>query len=186
MLYRLFPYRPEAGPRDEGGPLYVPRVYQGAGRHDNPDRYGAMYASREPVSVVAELLWRFRDRPVTEVFLRWEGLPYALARLDDSALPGLLDLDDPRNLAARGLRPSGVATRDRERTQPLAVALYDEGLPGFEWWSTLEASWINVTLFADRAVGRLRPAAVPEPLSLDHPAVREAAELSGVRLAGPY
>lgn len=184
MLYRLFPYRPDAGLREEGGPLYVPRLYQGGGRHDNPDRYGAVYGSREVVSVVAELLWRFRDRPVTEVFLRWEDVPYAVAPLDDGGLPELLDLDDPRNLLARGLRPSGVATRDRERTQSLALGLYDEGATGFEWWSTIEASWINVTLFANRAVRRLRLAARPEPLTLEHPAVREAAELVGVRLAG--
>lgn len=184
MLYRLFPYRREAALTEEGGPLHVPRFYQGAGRHDNPDLYGVVYGSREVVSVVAELLWRFRDRPVTEVFLRWEGQPYAVAPLDDSRLPDLLDLDDPRNLVARGLRPSAVATRDRERTQGTALGLYEEGVDGFEWWSTIEASWINVTLFAERVVRRLRIVGEPEPLTLDHPAVREAAELVGVRLAG--
>jgi hypothetical protein len=75
-----------------------------------------------------------------------------------------------------------VATHDREATQPIALALYEEGIDGFEWWSTIEASWINVTLFEDRVVERLSLAGDPEPLRLDHPAVREAAEAVGVLL----
>ncbi|MGH2696957.1 MAG: hypothetical protein ACRDIW_08200, partial [Actinomycetota bacterium] len=59
---------------------------------------------------------------------------------------------------------------------------YEEGVAGFEWWSTIEASWINVTLFDDRVAGRLTVVGEPEPLTLDHPAVREAAEAVGVLL----
>jgi hypothetical protein len=103
--------------------------------------------------------------------------------VDDTHLGDLLDLDDPRNLVQRSLRPSGVATTDREMTQPMAVAIYEEGVPGFEWWSTIEASWINVTLFEDRVVDRFTLAGEPELLTLDHPAVREAAEAVGVVLA---
>jgi hypothetical protein len=94
----------------------------------------------------------------------------------------VLDLDDPSNLVARDLRPSGVATRARRPTQRLALRLYEEGVDGLEWWSTIEASWINVTLFADRIGGRLSVVGEPEPLTLDHPAVREAAEAVGVLL----
>jgi hypothetical protein len=185
VLYRLFPYDPEAGDHDEGGALHVPRLLQGAGRHDNPERYGVLYGSRAPVAVVAEFLRRFRDRPVTDPVLRWErGLPYALAALDESAVPALLDLDDPAVLSARELRPSEVATRRRRETQELALTLYGEGIAGFEWWSTIEASWINVTLFQDRAARHLRLARAPERLTRDHPLVGQAAEAVGVRLAG--
>jgi RES domain len=107
----------------------------------------------------------------------------SLATIDETELEELLDLDDPRNLVARQLRPSGVATRDRELTQPLALSIYQEGTQGFEWWSAIEASWINVTLFEDRAVDRLAVAGEPEPLTIDHPVVREAAEAVGVLLA---
>jgi RES domain len=184
VLYRLYPHRQGVPPLEEGGPLHVPRAVQGAGRHDNPDRYGALYVSRTPVSVVAEHLRRFTDRPVTDRFLQPEpDVRYAVAALHDESIGELLDLDDPRTLDRRGFRPSRVATRDREVTQEMALTLYEEGLSGLEWWSTIEASWINVTLFAERAVGRLALSGEPEPLSTSHPAVREAAEVVGVLLA---
>ena len=42
-------------------------------------------------------------------------------------------------------------------TQPEAARLHDSypDAAGLRWWSTLEASWINATLF-DRAAPRLR------------------------------
>jgi hypothetical protein len=105
-----------------------------------------------------------------------------MVAFDDSGLTGLVELDDPRNLLARDLRPSTVATRARKVTQRWAREIHEEGVAGFEWWSTIEASWINVTLFADRAHERVALAADPEPLSLAHPAVRDAAEAVGVLL----
>jgi hypothetical protein len=183
MLYRLFPHDPGAPAREEGGALHAPRALQGRGRHDHPERYGVLYASRREVSVVAEFLWQRGLRDLDPGDLRSEtGHPYAVARLDDSSLTALLDLDDPALLSERSLRPSVVATRDRERTQAIAVTAFEEGAAGLEWWSTLEASWINVTLFAERAASRLELAADPEPLTTEHPAVREAAEMVGVLL----
>ena len=41
---------------------------------------------------------------------------------------------------------------------------------------------MNVTLFADRAADRLEVVDEPEPLTLEHVAVREAAEAVGVLL----
>ena len=90
----------------------------------------------------------------------------------------------PRELARRRLRPSRVATGDRTVTQRVAVDLFEEGIPGFAWWSTIEASWSNVTLFAERAVPSLRVDGDPEPLTLRSPSVREAADAVGIRLAG--
>jgi hypothetical protein len=182
VLYRRYPFTRGAGLAEPGGPLYVPRLDQGDGRHDNPDAYGALYLSRVPVSPIAELL---RDAPqgvLQPALLLHEGEPYRLAAFDDSALPDLVDLDDPRTLLRRDLRPSGVATRDRERTQPLGLSIFREGASGFEWWSTIESSWINVTVFAERAADRLTLAGEPEALTVDHPAVREAADAVGVLL----
>jgi hypothetical protein len=183
MLYRSFPALPGADPTSEGGPLHAPRSLQGAGRHDNPDRYGALYVSRVPESVVGELLRFLRRHEVTDADLRSEDRPYALAAIDDSGLEGLVDLDDPAALGARGLRPSGVATRNRRRTRRMALDLYEEGVPGFEWWSAIEGSWINLTLFAERVAGSLNVAGEPEKLTTSHPAVRAAAEVVGVLLA---
>jgi hypothetical protein len=82
----------------------------------------------------------------------------------------------------RNLRPSGVATGNREVTRRVALDIYGKGVPGFEWWSAIEASWINVTLFVDRAVPFLGVAGEAQPLTVGHPAVRAAAEVVGVRL----
>jgi hypothetical protein len=166
-----------------GGPLHVARDRQGAGRHDNPDRYGALYLSGLPESAVAERIQGLRGQVLTNLdFRRRDGSRLALAVLDDSAVTGIVDLDDPSELARRDVRPSQVATRKRDITQPMALSLYRERVPGFSWWSTLEATWANTTLFVERVARRLRAAAEPELLSVDHPAVRAAADVLGVRL----
>jgi hypothetical protein len=181
MLYRTFPRSPEAGAREEGGPLHVARALQSQGRHDHPDAYGAIYASRSPVSAVAELVKRYIGQVLTARDLAWApGRPYALVAIDDSRLLDMVDLDDPEELAGRGWRPSSVATHDRRVTRRQALALYEAGATGLEWWSTLEGSWINVTLFEDRALPALRVEGEPELLTLGHPALIEAAEAIGV------
>lgn len=186
MLYRVFPLLPGAGLSEDGGPLFVPRGLQGSSRHDNPGSYGALYASRWAESAVAERIQPFRGRELTAAHLRRaDGRPYALASIDDARLDGVIDLDDPRELARRRLRPSGVATRNRTVTQPVALAIFEEGPLGFAWWSTLEAEWINVTLFAERAIPQLHVAGSPEVLSLDHPVVLAAAQAVGVKVRSP-
>jgi hypothetical protein len=87
------------------------------------------------------------------------ALALAELQLDDAA--ALIDLDDPSVLVRERLRPSHVATTDRTRTRADAARLHDAHpqAAGLRWWSTLEASWINVTLF-DRAAGLLRVRAV--------------------------
>jgi hypothetical protein len=175
-LYRTFALGP-----DGGDPLTVARAYQGGGRHDNPDVYPALYGSRRPEAAVAEALRRFRGRtPRGRPLERADGRRLALASIDDRGLDALIDLDDPMALTERSLRPSSVATREREITQPIALRVYQEGADGFEWWSTVEASWINVTLFADRAAPKLAVVDPPHVLSWDDRVVRTAAEAVGL------
>ncbi len=181
ILWRVLPWRAPAPPREPGGALWFPRELQGLGRHDNPSRYGCLYASEVAVAAIAEALAPFRGTGVLApgMFLRGE-LPLALARLQLGDGAGTVDLDDPRVLTGHGLRPSRVATRTRAVTQAYAERVFDE-VPlaiGLRWWSTLEASLINLTLF-DRAAPHLTCAEV-EPLALDHSAVLEAAELLGL------
>ena len=64
----------------------------------------------------------------------------------------------------------------------MALAIHAEGVPGFAWWSALEASWRNVTLFAELAVPLLASAGDPQPLTVESPEVRAAAELLGIEL----
>ncbi len=116
-----------------------------------------MYVSETPVSAIAEHLAPFRGtgRLLSPMLMKF-GLPLALVelRLPDEA--GLIDLDDPDVLKDNNLRPSQVATRVRETTQVEAQKLFSEHpeAAGIRWWSTLEASWINVSIF-DRAIEAL-------------------------------
>ena len=183
MLYRLFPWDPAADASAPGGALFNPRAQQGSGRHDNPGLYGALYVARVEVSAVAEWLAGFRGQALApDDFARTDGRRWALAGLDDAALRGMADLDDPVELAARRWRPSRVATRTRSMTQEVAGTLFAEGIPGFGWWSTLEASWPNVTLFAERALDALSVADGPREIAINDPVVRAAAAAIGVTL----
>lgn len=181
ILHRCFAWDERAGDDDPDGPRWFPRIYQGEGRHDNPDRYGCLYLSTSPLSTVVEQLARFRGQRLLPSLLRRRGLPLALADLllDDDA--GLIDLDDPVVLRRERLRPSQVATRDRRLTQSQALALHDRHrrTAGLRWWSTYESRWVNVTLF-DRVASRLRVQSV-RALSLDESTVVEAAEFFGLR-----
>ena len=183
-LYRVFPSVPGSRPREAGGPLYVARHLQGSSRHDDPSRYGALYTSRSAESAVAEALQAFRGRDVEPRHLVRTGRPLALAEIDESRLARLPDLDDPRELVRRSLRPSAVATHDRSVTQPEAAAMFDDGHPGFAWWSTIEASWSNVTLFVERASRGVRIAGSPSPLTVTHPVLVSVADRMGFVLRG--
>lgn len=181
ILWRLLPWAPDASPADRGGALWFPRELQGAGRHDNPDRYGCLYVSEQPVSAVAEALAPFRGTGLlTGAMLLRAGLALALAELRLGDKAELVDLDSPRVLADVRLRPSEVATNVRVVTQAQAERIFDErpDALGLRWWSTLEASLINVTLY-DRAAARLRFTQAT-PLTLSHPAVVEAADMLGL------
>jgi hypothetical protein len=181
ILWRVLPLDPSAPPAAPGGPLWLPRPFQGTARHDNPGRYGCLYVGERPVSAIAEALAPFRGtgdlRP--ELLVRL-GRPLALAELELSDDATLVDLDEPRTLSAERLRPSAVATRRRAVTQAYALRLFDThpATAGLRWWSTLEASWINVTLF-DRAARSLAARAT-RTLSTEDDDVREAARLLGL------
>jgi RES domain len=157
ILWRVLPWDPSARPAAPGGALWFPRPFQGTARHDNPGRYGCLYVTEAPVSAIAEALAPFRGTGdlEPEMLTRMER-PLGLARIE---LRGarLLDLDDPAVLVDAGLRPSQVATNHRDVTQPEAARLHEQhpDAAGLRWWSTLEASWINATLF-DRAAPGLR------------------------------
>jgi hypothetical protein len=181
IVWRVLPVDPSAAADTAGGPLWFPREYQGAARHDNPDVYGCLYVAQTPLSAVAEALSPFRGRgALTAAMLDRAGRALSLVALDLREPDGLLDLDEPATLAAEGLRPSGVATRVRATTQRDALRLFQSHrrATGLRWWSTIEASWINLTIF-DRARRRLRVRSV-ELLGVEHEAVRGAAAELGL------
>lgn len=182
ILYRCFAWNRDAKDTDPDGPLWFPRVFQGDGRHDNPDLYGCLYVSTTALSPMIEQLARFRSQRLTPPLLRRRGLPLALAQLEIADHAELLDLDDPVVLRRERLRPSLVATRNRDVTQPQARTLYDRhaSVAGLRWWSTFEALWANVTLF-DRAAALLRVHSV-RALTVDDPVVLEAAEFFALQV----
>jgi hypothetical protein len=182
-LYRCFAWNRSARADAVDGPLWFPTAYQGEGRHDNPGDYGCLYLSDRPLACVVEQLAAFRGQRMTPSLLRRRGLPLALAELelDDDAV--LLDLDDPGTLRREHLRPSRVATKRRDITQPQARDLFHRhpDAAGLRWWSAWEALWTNVTLF-DRASRAVRLRTVRE-LTMEDPAAGEAAEWFGLRPA---
>jgi len=180
ILWRVLPWDPSARSAAPGGALWFPRPFQGTARHDNPARYGCLYVTEATVSAIAEALAPFRGTgDLQPEMLTRMGRPLALAQLElrDAQL---LDLDDPAVLLAASLRPSQVATNRRDVTRADAARLYDAhpGAAGLRWWSVLEASWINATLF-DRAARRLRVRSVHALDSADED-VRAAAAFLGL------
>jgi len=182
ILYRCFAWSEAAGPASQDGPLWFPGIFQGEGRHDNPDVYGCLYLADRPVSCVVEQFAAFRGQRLIPSLLRRRGLPLALAEIALAEEAVLIDLDDPTVLRRERLRPSRVATRDRAITQPLALDLFrrHQDAAGLRWWSAWEAQWANVTLF-DRAASMLRLQSV-RALTLEDPVVLEAADVFGLRV----
>ena len=186
MLYRVFRALDGVAASARGGPLFVPRDRQGAGRHDDHERFGAFYAARSPVAAVAESIQAFRGRDLSPDDMELaDGSRLTLATFDDSALESLMDLDEPAVLVEEGWRPSGVASRDRAVTQAMAVRAFEAGALGLSWWSTLDSAWTNVTLFAERTLeaGMVVLEGPPEPLALKHPALVAAADHLAIPLS---
>ena len=182
ILYRCFAWNDTGRHDDRDGPLWFPREFQGEGRHDNPALYGCLYLADRGLSCIVEQLARFRGQRLTPGLLRRRGLPLALAELELATSAELIDLDDPGVLRRERLRPSVVATREREITQPQARALHEKHprAAGLRWWSTHESQWMHVTLF-DRAAGKLAVREV-RALTVDDPAVAEAAQRFGMQV----
>ncbi|MGI8412048.1 MAG: RES domain-containing protein [Solirubrobacteraceae bacterium] len=180
-LWRVLPWDSSATAAEPGGALWVPRAFQGTGRHDSPDRYGCLYLAQAPVPAVVETLAPFRGTGdlQPELLVR-SGRQLALAELELDARAVLVDLDDPAVLAAEKLRPSIVATGSRRVTQAYAVRQFERhpDAAGLRWWSTLEASWIHVTLF-DRAL-RVVSVRNVRMLAIDDEAVTIAAAHLGL------
>ncbi len=182
-LYRVFAWAASAAGRRPGGPLFVPRDRQGAGRHDAPEKYGAWYCAREAVAAVGEAIQFARGQSIENAdFARAGGRVLALLELELDEQARLVDLDDAAELVERSIRPSQVATGRRSVTQRIGSRVFDEGATGFSWWSTLEAEWTNVTLFYERALPFVKVASRPVPLSVELIEVREAADRIGVQL----
>ncbi len=133
------------------------------------------------MSAVAESLAAFRGTGdlAPELLIRF-ALPLGLASLELNDSAALVDLDEPTVLEGESLRPSVVATGRRRVTQSYALDMFERRreTAGLRWWSTLEAGWINLTLF-DRGLGDVTLTDVRE-LTVDDDVVIEAATFLGL------
>ncbi len=161
-----------------GHPLYV-SAGQGKGRWDNPSLYLVRYLSLSPVAAIGEAFghlaaWapEMLSVPVVPGARRRLGT----YRFDETANP-LLDLDDARVLADRGLRPTHVVIRDRPRTQKMAADIFaEQRWAGIQWWSCYRPQWTAVALWA---AANLTVASVEDIPG--HPALAEAAATLAAR-----
>jgi hypothetical protein len=182
-FFRVFAWDGHSLKEEPGGPFHVPRNQQGSGRHDIPDEDGVLYGSLNPLSAISEAIQIFRNQTLSEKdFLRNNGTTQALARYRLAPGIKLIDLNDPGVLKGLYLKPSEIATLERPRTQTLSRRLHGKKAAGFLWWSTLEASCINVTLFQSRVRPWMTLMEKIRPLSLTMKEVQDAARWMKIRL----
>ena len=152
-LFRVFPYLPKARPNEPGGALYIPR--QGGGRLDNPDLFSVFYASDAEAGAIAEAFGRFPEwsPSILEGSPALPGSVRAIAQYRIDAAARICDLDDPGQLAALGLRPSDVISRDYARTRQWAARLFREGRwAGVRWWSYYDPRWATFGLWRTEVI----------------------------------
>lgn len=178
LVYRVFPWAPDADPEQPGGALYAHRP-QAGGRIDHPD-YHVWYLGSRPEVAVGEALGNLTrwDPSVFQVpFLTRGTRALATMRLPDDLR--ILDLDDPRVLLDRALRPTQVVARNRAVTQAWGHRAWSERDPhgephrwqAVQWWSVHEPAWSVLASWVRPSLEDVTP------LTGDHPAVREAARV---------
>jgi len=182
-LYRVLYYLPGAAPTEPGGVLFIPP--QNTGRIDNPSDYATLYVGDSQAGVCAEVFNRgkYRKEWTADTLRGLPGVPasrrvLAWYELNAAAAP-ICDLDDPRQLLARSLRPSRVITRDYAQSQAWALRLFAEHhWAGVRWWSYHDSRWASIGLWDRSAIRSFGF----EPLTLDHPALIEAAGVLSIRI----
>ena len=158
----------------------MPLDRQGGGRFDNPHQYAALYAAESAAAAVGELFGSSSTWLASEIERSKEDRPRCLVSFDAEE-GALCDLDDANVLVSLGLRLSDVVRRNRDHTQEVAQRIWRAGeTAGLRWWSYWRPEWHVVTLwtpgldppwFAALTVDDV------ESLSIDHPAVRLAADV---------
>lgn len=184
-LWRVFPWDPDAAPGTPFSATATPKG-QGSGRFDVPHLTPVRYLAESPEHAVGERIQTLRGQRVTDADLLWHGRRLALVGATLTCSPadgGIVDLCDPQALIRFDCRPDLLASRDRRRTQAIAERLYAAGTTGFRWWSSVAGDWHATILFANRVAAGALVWDDPQPLSVQHDAVRAAAAILGIELS---
>lgn len=180
-LRRVFPWHPGAPVGSRFSPSFIPEP-TGRGRFDLPRRLSpVLYAAETADHAAGEMLQPWRGQPLEPYHLIRAGLPLAIVEVEVPfpSASNWADLCDASFLHHAEMALDATASRHRHITQPLARAAWDAGYHGLRWWSSFWGDWHTVVLFTARIRGGLR-FGVPEVLTIDHPAVTEAAALLGM------
>jgi hypothetical protein len=160
--------------------LYVPT--QGRGRIDNPDDYAVLYVADAAPGAVAEV-FNFGDyrQKWTNAMLRSRRGAYMSVATYALKDPNVLcDLDEASRLVQLELRPSQVVTYNYAVTKTWAKHVYDsKQFIGVRWWSYHDARWGSLGIWKKN---ELKCTAI-ERLTLDHPAVVEAASILSIEIS---
>lgn len=184
-LYRVVSYIPGAAPNERGGVLFIPA--QSGGRIDNPADYQTLYLGNSQAGVCAEVFNRgkYRNEWMPEMLRGLPDVPASvrvLAWYDVEDAAPTCDLNDPNELVARTLRPSNVITRDYTQSQKWALRIFGEmRWVGVNWWSYHDARWASVGLWNREVITDQGFA----ELTIDHPAIVEAANVLSIRIRRP-
>jgi hypothetical protein len=154
------------------GALYTPPG-QTRGRWANPNLYALGYYGLTPEGAVAETFGQFAKWSAPTFEHPDADTVRALSVYDLPDDTTFVDLNDPAQLVDLGVdKVTDVIERDLERTQALAQKIHQaEKWDGIQWWSYYHPS---IRLIATWKTDGLTVVDT-EPLTVDHPAVQEAA-----------
>ena len=177
LLYRVFPYLSSAALATQGHPVYE-HLPQRNGRIDHPD-YFVWYLARTAAGAIGETFGNVGQWQ--DSMFAFPAIPGSRRALGMYWLPDdirLLDLDDGAALGERSLRPTHIVIRNLPVTQRWGHQIWDERDPhdptahrweAVEWWSFHRPLWKVIASWQRPEFREV------EELTLDHPAIRDAA-----------
>lgn len=195
VLWRVFPWDRTA---PDGAPFSLrsvaPAHRQNYGRFDLRGSPSVLYLAQSPAHALAEVLRGLKAHPAgpadrhrvmpDDLLTPWGPRAAVGVRLPAVVADAVPDLARGETLARFGVRADELCSRERAVTQAAArrIHAHPDAVPGFCWWSALHGDWHVVLLFLDRVGLDVLEFGEPEVLTLDHPAVAEAAETLGLEV----
>ena len=181
-LWRVFPFDPAAQAGEPFSPSYI-TPNQTSGRFDLAGQPLVLNLAESPGHAVAEQIQQRHGQRLEPADLSEDGKCLAVVEVTVAAeSSSIADLCEPRELIRYGCRPDELMSRHVACTQSLSRRLYEAGPRGFRVWSALTGDWRCTVLFMDRIPMGSIVFGEPTMLTLDHPAVAEAAEVLEISL----